>query len=73
MAFNRDSISISGTPKCTASVSSDLSAAARVLVHAHRLRDLVAHGEERIERGHRVLQDHSDALAADVAHLGLAR
>ena len=36
---------------------------------AERLSHLVADGEERIQRGHRVLQDHGDTLAADLAHL----
>ncbi len=41
------------------------------LVHADRFADLVADGEQRIERGHRVLQDHGDALAAHAAHFRL--
>jgi hypothetical protein len=40
-------------------------------MHAERLADLVADREQRIERGHRVLQDHGDALAAHAAHLGI--
>jgi hypothetical protein len=36
-----------------------------------RLRHLVADREERIERGHGVLQDHGDALAAYAAHVGV--
>src|SRR5262249_15541350 len=44
-------------------------AALDVLVDADRLRHLVADGEERVERRHRVLQDHGDPLAADAAHL----
>ena len=45
--------------------------AAGALVHADRLRHLVADGEQRVQRGHRVLQDHGDALAAHAAHLGV--
>ena len=44
---------------------------AHPLVQAHRLGDLVAHGEDRIERGHRLLEDHGDLVAADLAHLFL--
>ena len=45
--------------------------AAGALVHPDRLGHLVADGEQRVERGHRVLQDHGDALAAHAAHLGV--
>ena len=34
---------------------------------AARLGDLLADGEDRIERGHRLLEDHADAVAADRA------
>ena len=34
-----------------------------------RLGDLLADGIDRIERGHRILQDHRDLAAADIAHL----
>ena len=37
-----------------------------------RLGDLAVDAEQRVQRGHRVLQDHRD-LAADVAHLALAQ
>ena len=43
----------------------------RALVHPDRLRHLVADREQRVQRGHRVLQDHGDALAAHAAHLGV--
>jgi hypothetical protein len=33
-----------------------------------RFHDLVADGEDRVEAGHRVLEDHADAGAADGAH-----
>ena len=38
------------------------------VVHAHDLGDLVADGEDRIERRHRLLKHHRDARAADRAH-----
>ena len=37
-------------------------------VDAQRLGDLVADGEHRIERAHRLLEDHGNAAAADPAH-----
>src|SRR5713101_4580948 len=46
-------------------------ASRHVLVRAQRLGDLVAHREERVERGHRVLEDHGHALAPDGAHLSI--
>src|SRR5579883_1839774 len=33
------------------------------------LDDLVAHREGRVERGHRLLKDHGDLVAAPLAHL----
>ena len=44
-------------------------AAATALVQRDRLADLPADGEQRIERGHRLLKDHRDVVAADVLHL----
>ena len=38
------------------------------LVFADRLGDLLAGGEHRVERGHRLLKDHRDVSAADAAH-----
>ena len=38
----------------------------------HRLGHLVADGPQRIERGHRLLEDHAHVMAAQPAHLGLA-
>ena len=38
-------------------------------MRAHRLGDLVADGEHRIKAGHRLLEDHRDAIATNVAHL----
>ena len=35
----------------------------------HRFRDLVAHAHHRIERGHRLLKNHADSGAPNVAHL----
>jgi hypothetical protein len=45
---------------------------ARSLVQRHRLGDLLAARVERVERGHRLLEDHRDVVAADALHLGLA-
>jgi hypothetical protein len=47
-------------------------AAAEPTVERQRLRDLIAHGQRRVERGHRVLQDHRDARPAQFAHLRAA-
>src|SRR5260221_1695808 len=44
-------------------------AAAHVAMIVQRLGDLEADGEHRVERGHRLLEDHRDAVAADLAHL----
>src|SRR5437762_6433698 len=38
-------------------------------MHADRLGHLIADREERVQRGHRVLQDHRDPAAADLLHL----
>ena len=38
-------------------------------VELDRLRDLVAHRVDRVERRHGLLEDHRDGVAADVAHL----
>ena len=38
------------------------------LVQAHRFGNLVADGEDRIERRHRLLEDHRDVVAPDRAH-----
>src|SRR5262249_4761356 len=37
-----------------------------------RLADLPPHGEQRVQRGHRLLEDHRNVVAADLLHLGLA-
>ena len=53
------------------SISTALAAtpvAGRSSVQRHRLGDLVADGQHRIERGHRLLEDHRDLVAAHVAH-----
>ena len=42
------------------------------LVQRQHLDDLVAHGVQRVQRRHRLLEDHADARAADAAHLALA-
>ena len=41
------------------------------LVQRDRLADLAPDRVERIERGHRLLKDHRDVVAADGLHLGL--
>ena len=50
------------------SASASAGGAVLALVQAHRLRDLLAHREHRVERGHRLLEDHRDLGAADRAH-----
>ena len=42
---------------------------AAMLMQGHHLGDLVAHGHQRVQSGHGVLEDHGDLLAADAAHL----
>ncbi len=44
---------------------------AHLLVHAHHLGDLVAHPEHRVQRRQRVLEDHRDVVAAQLALLRL--
>ena len=43
----------------------------RAAVDAQRLRDLIADREDRVERGHRLLEDEADLGAAHAAHLAL--
>jgi hypothetical protein len=43
---------------------------AQVFVQRDRLGDLVAHAHHRVEAGHRVLEDHRDALAAEAPKSG---
>ena len=45
--------------------------AADLLVQLHGLGDLVADGEHRVQRRHRLLEDHRDLVAADPLELGL--
>ena len=45
--------------------------AALVEVQPQRLGDLLADRHHRIERAHRVLEDHGDVPAAELAHLGV--
>ncbi len=40
------------------------------LVQAQDFGDLVTHREDGVERRHRLLEDHRDPVAADLAHLG---
>jgi hypothetical protein len=44
---------------------------AQALVQGQHLADLVAHREQRVQRRHRLLEDHADARTADAAHLPL--
>src|SRR5207244_6785387 len=46
--------------------------AAEVLVEERRFRHLPEDREERVQRGHRVLEDHGDPAAADAPQLALA-
>src|SRR5215207_11518708 len=43
------------------------------LVAADRLAYLLSGGEERIEKGHRVLEDHRNAASAQVFHFSLGQ
>ena len=43
------------------------------LMQPHRLADLLADGQHRVQAGHRLLEDHRDRVAADVAHLRLGQ
>jgi hypothetical protein len=47
-------------------------AARQPLVQRDRLADLPADRVERVERGHRLLEDHRDVVAADALHLAFA-
>ncbi|MNT33597.1 hypothetical protein D3C72_1695330 [compost metagenome] len=38
-------------------------------MHGERLGDLLADREDRVEAGHRLLEDHRNVLAANLAHL----
>src|SRR5712671_1457241 len=38
-----------------------------------RLGDLLAHGENRVERSHWILKDHRHVVAAHTAHLGVGK
>src|SRR6185437_6348577 len=42
-------------------------------MRADRLHDLLADGEHRVERGHRLLEHHGDARAADTLHRALGQ
>ena len=41
---------------------------AHVLMQQNRFGDLIAYGKHRVERGHRLLEDHRDVAAAQPAH-----
>src|SRR5689334_13533078 len=40
-------------------------------MQSQRFRNLLSYGKDRIQRTHRVLEDHGDVVAADRAHLGV--
>jgi hypothetical protein len=42
-------------------------------VQAHRLGDLLADGEDRVQAGHGLLEDHRDFIAAYAPHFGLGQ
>ena len=44
-----------------------------LLVQQDRLHHLIADGEDRVERRHRLLKDHADLFAADRPHLRLGQ
>ena len=44
-----------------------------VLVQEDHLTDLISHGLHRIQRGHRILEDHGNLFAADGTHLAFAQ
>ncbi len=44
---------------------------AELLMELDGFDDLIAHGEDGVEAGHRLLEDHGDFVAADFAHLSL--
>src|SRR6266508_2889489 len=44
-------------------------ASAGALMQPHGFRDLIADGHDGVERGHRLLEDHRDLVAADTPHL----
>ena len=64
----------SGSGSRTACITSSTRLPAFALVElgmdVEHFGDLVAEPHDRIERGHRLLEDHRDAVAADAAHLG---
>ena len=41
---------------------------AQAFVHAQALGQLAAHGEHRVQRGHRLLKNHADFVATNCAH-----
>ena len=59
----------SGRPTRASSSSERLRAASSdiALVQPQRLADLLLHAVQRVQRGHRLLEDHRDAVAADLA------
>ena len=59
-------------PRSRSSIARARGRAARV-VGADRLDDLAADAHDRVERGHRLLEDHRDLAAAAAAHLALGQ
>ena len=60
-----------GSGRLTASSSSGTRAArAACAVHFQHLGDLLADAHQRVQRGHRLLEDHADARAAQGAQRG---
>ncbi len=47
--------------------------ARQTLMQPQGLADLAPDGQHRVERGHRLLEDHADGVAADAAHLALGQ
>src|SRR5437764_853948 len=48
-------------------------ALAKARVNSRDFGDLISDSEHGIERGHRLLKDHRDAIAANVSHLFVAQ
>ena len=45
----------------------------RQTMHEHRLRDLIADCEDRVERGHGLLEDQRNPGATDLPHLAFGK
>src|SRR5512132_3981321 len=51
--------------------SSTSSFTRKLAMQPERLGNLFTDGEDRVERGHWILEDHGDVVAANLAHLGV--